>query len=86
MKKEELNKINEIANKATVAPWKSYIEGRDMDSCSSFILTGDNDSIDFIKVSNDDQDFIAMARNVVPELVNEILRLQELLDNHSISY
>lgn len=90
MKKNELNKITEITNKATKAPWKSYIEGRDHESGSNFIMTSyqsDRDyDIEFIEIKAEDQDFIAIARNVVPELVEEITRLQELLDRHSISY
>lgn len=90
MKKNDLIEISNICNKATRGPWKSYIEGRDHESGSSFIMTGqENDrdyDIEFVSIKNEDQDFIAMARNVVPELVEEIKRLHKLLDDNSIFY
>ncbi len=72
----ELENILEICNKATDAPWISYIEGRDFESGSSFIMTGGIENrdydIEFIKIKPNDQDFIAMARNVIPKLIEEI--------------
>lgn len=76
----ELKNIIEICNKATPSPWTSYIEGRDFDSGSSFIMTGEKESrdydIEFISIKPEDQDFIAMARNVIPLLINEIIKLK----------
>lgn len=76
----ELKNIMEICNKATPSPWTSYIEGRDFNSGSSFIMTGKeekrNYDIEFISVKPEDQDFIAMARNVIPLLVEEIIKLK----------
>lgn len=76
----ELKDIIEICNKATPAPWTSYIEGRDFDSGSSFIMTGEEENrdydIEFISIKPEDQDFIAMARNAIPLLVNEIAKLK----------
>jgi len=90
MRKIDLIEISNVYNNATRGPWKSYIEGRDHESGSSFIMTGQEDNrdydIEFISVKNEDQDFIAMARNVIPELVEEIKRLQKLLDDNSIFY
>jgi hypothetical protein len=80
MTQSELENILEICNKATVAPWTSYIEGRDFDSGSSFIMTGENENRDydmeFIKIKPEDQDFIAMARNVIPKLIDKIVTLK----------
>ncbi len=80
MTTSELENILEICNKATVAPWISYIEGRDFDSGSSFIMTGENENrdydIEFVKIKPEDQDFIAMARNVIPKLIDEIITLK----------
>lgn len=80
MTKSELENILEICNKATVAPWTSYIEGRDFDSGSSFIMTGENENknydIEFVKIKPEDQDFIAMARNIIPKLIDEIVILR----------
>lgn len=76
----ELKDILELCNKATKSPWTSYVEGRDFDSGSSFIMTGsENDrdyDIEFVQIKTEDLDFIAMARNVIPLLINEIIRLR----------
>ncbi|MCW1960739.1 hypothetical protein [Chryseobacterium viscerum] len=76
----ELKNIMEICNKATLSPWTSYIEGRDFNSGSSFIMTGEEENrdydIEFISIKPEDQDFIAMARNVIPLLVDEIITLK----------
>jgi len=80
MTRSELENILEICNKATVAPWTSYIEERDFDSGSSFIMTGENENrdydIEFVKIKPEDQDFIAMARNIIPKLIDEIVILR----------
>ena len=39
----EINDIKERCEKATPGPWKSYIEGRDHTSGSSFIRTAGED-------------------------------------------
>ncbi|AZA80560.1 hypothetical protein C1637_13035 [Chryseobacterium lactis] len=76
----ELKNILEICNKATASPWTSYIEGRDFNSGSSFIMTGkeeDRDyNIEFTNIKPEDQDFIAMARNMIPLLIDEIMKLK----------
>lgn len=90
MKETELNEIINICNKATKTPWKSYVEGRDNESGSSFIMTGDakdrDYDIEFINIKENDQDFIAMARNQIPELIVEIIRLQKILKKNSIPF
>lgn len=83
----DIEYIKQITNNSTKGPWVSYVEGRDMTSCSSFIMTSENDySIDFFKIKTEDQDFIAMARNKMPELIEEILRLQQILKDNSIDF
>ncbi|MBS1511484.1 MAG: hypothetical protein JST86_11625 [Bacteroidetes bacterium] len=90
MTTEELNKIAETTNNATQGLWKSYIEGRDHESGSSFIMTGvDNErdyDIEFHSLREKDQDFIAMARNVIPDLLSEIWRLRKIIEDNSIIY
>ncbi|MGN7706059.1 hypothetical protein [Chryseobacterium sp. JV274] len=79
MTESELKNIMEVCNNATPSPWTSYIEGRDFDSGSSFIMTGEEKrdyDIEFISIKPEDQDFIAMARNVIPLLVEEIIKLK----------
>ncbi|MDN5478101.1 MAG: hypothetical protein L0G39_14295 [Chryseobacterium sp.] len=76
----DLKKIIDVCNKATKSPWTSYVEGRDFESGSSFIMTGISENrdydIEFINIKIEDQDFIAMARNVIPSLVDEIIKLR----------
>ncbi len=40
MTKEEIEIIKDRCNATTIAPWVSYIEGRDCESGSNFIMTG----------------------------------------------
>lgn len=76
----EINDIKERCEKATPGPWKSYIEGRDHTSGSSFIRTAGED-IELTGATTNDQDFIAAARQDVPALIEEVYRLKQLLDN-----
>ncbi len=61
---------------ATPGPWMSYIEGRDHTSGSSFIMTSGED-IELTGATDEDQDFIAHARQDVPELLEEVYRLRQ---------
>ncbi|MCH4245392.1 hypothetical protein [Acinetobacter gerneri] len=83
MNEEKLKIIKERCNKATIGPWTSYVEGRDHESGSNFIMTGSNkdrgNDFELIGATIDDQDFIAHARQDIPNLLNEIDRLQKLL-------
>jgi len=85
MEEKELKNIIEVCNKATKGPWISYVEGRDFESGSSFIKTGESSKrdydIEFINIREEDQDFIALARNVMPLLVNEIIKLRDRTNN-----
>ncbi len=81
----EINDIKERCEKATPGPWKSYIEGRDHTSGSSFIRTAGED-IELTGATTNDQDFIAAARQDVPALIEEIYRLRQLLDDNHVSY
>ncbi len=88
MTEDELNEIETRVNKTTKGPWKSYIEGRDYLSGSNFIMTGVSDGeniwsdsrgndIELKGATDDDQDFIANARQDIPGLVQEIRRLNQ---------
>ena len=84
----DINKINDIkerCEKATPGPWKSYIEGRDHTSGSSFIRTAGED-IELTGATTNDQDFIAAARQDVPALIEEVYRLRQLLEDNHVSY
>jgi len=74
---DELTEIRNRSEQATPGPWKSYIEGRDCQSGSSFIMTGGED-IYLSGASLADQDFIASARQDIPRLIAEIERLRNI--------
>ena len=81
--KAELNEIQARCEAASPGPWKAFIEGRDHESGSSFIMTGEGASrgkdIEMSGATPADYDFIAHARQDVPQLLAEIARLQRLL-------
>lgn len=60
----------------TPGPWVSFVEGRDHESGSNFIRTANQD-IELAGATTEDQDFIASAKQVIPELIAEIIRLQK---------
>ncbi|HEX2628224.1 MAG TPA: hypothetical protein VHM26_04415 [Chitinophagaceae bacterium] len=87
MTTEELTKLKNDLREVTSGPWKSYVEGRDHTSGSGFVMTGDsNYDIDFTGIRVVDQDFIAAARNAMPYLIDEVLRLRAILSQHKISF
>lgn len=81
---DELDEIAARAAVATPGPWKASVEGRDHDSGSDFIMTSDGmggrgEDIEPSGATLADLDFIAHAREDVPRLVLEVLRLRSLL-------
>lgn len=82
---EELNEIEKRVKNAQKGPWKAYIEERDHESGSDFIMTGfgseNENDIELIGARKDDYDFIANARQDVPKLVAEIRELKIKLNN-----
>jgi hypothetical protein len=86
MTKDELEAIKARYEATSVAPWVSFIEGRDCESGSSFIMTGipkgehiwgvnRGEDLEIIGATNADLDFIAHARQDIPMLLEEIERL-----------
>ena len=77
---DELRSIASRCQKATPVPWRSFVEGRDHVSGSTFIMTGDGATrgpdIELCGATIDDQDFIAHARQDIPRLLEEISRLK----------
>jgi len=62
--------------------WRSYVEGRDHTSGSSFIKTGGTSRDEDIELSGAtpaDQEFVAHAREDVPLLLAEIEHLRRQL-------
>ena len=82
MTSTEMEAISARCDVATPGPWKSFIEGRDHTSGNSFIMTGTHDTrgndIDLFGATAADQDFIANARQDIPQLIDEIERLRRL--------
>lgn len=88
MTNKELEEIKNRCLAATAAPWVSYVEGRDHTSGSNFIKNGDEkyrrDDIELYGATVADQDFIAHARQDIPNLLNEIVKLKAMPKNRSI--
>ena len=78
---EELTQIEDRANSAQSGPWKAYIEGRDHESGSNFIMTGTEgqrgEDIEMIGATIADYDFIANARQDITRLIGEIRNLRQ---------
>ena len=78
-----IDEIKRRCDAARPGPWKSYIEGRDHESGSNFIMVGEADhrleDIELIGATIEDQDFIANAKQDIPKLINEIKRLKNSL-------
>ena len=85
MNDNEIKMIKERCDKTTPGPWKSFVEGRDHLSGSSFIRTA-GDDIELIGATIDDQDFIAACRQDILLLIDEIERLKGILDKNGIEY
>ena len=71
----ELDQIVARCDAATPGPWQAWIEGRDHESGSSFVMTA-GDDIELTGASHADYDFIASARQDILRRVAEIRRLR----------
>ena len=76
--KDRVAAIAARATDATRGPWKPMLEGRDHTSGSSCILTAIS-GIDLDGASDADIEFMAHAREDVPYLISELLRLSGML-------
>lgn len=76
----ELTEIELRCSKAQNGPWKAFIEGKNHQSGSNFIMTGEGDQreedIELLGAIEADYDFIAHARQDVPKLLLEVRRLK----------
>lgn len=80
----EIHELRQLCERATPAPWRAMVEGRDHSSGDSFIMVGREDDRDEdMYVSRDsgpaahtDLDFIAAARNYLPRLLEELEELR----------
>ena len=73
--RQELDAMRGRCEAATAGPWQSFVEGRDHTSGSDFIRTGGSD-IELAGATEEDQDFIAHAREDLPRLIEEVMRLR----------
>jgi hypothetical protein len=81
---EYLKEVRERCEATTNSPWISFIEGRNHSSGSSVIIRGINgteDDLYLTGATEEDQDFVAHARQDIPRLLDEIERLRKLLLN-----
>jgi hypothetical protein len=76
--KDEIEEIRARCSATTPGPWQSYVEGRDHDSGSNFIMT-QGDDLYLIGGSVADQEFVAHAKQDIPRLLMEVERLTELV-------
>jgi len=82
---EKLKEIEQRCIKAQKGPWKAYIEGRDHESGSDFIMTGTGknrgEDIELLGATQADYDFIAHAKQDIPYLIKEIRILLKLIEH-----
>ena len=81
---EYLTEVRKRCDAATPSPWVSFVEGREFLGGDSVITRGANRQEADLYLSGGtaaDQDFIAHARQDIPLLLDEIARLQRLLDD-----
>jgi hypothetical protein len=82
-----LEQLKTLSANVDPPPWRAMWEGRDQESGDSFIMVGNDDERfdDFYvyreqrTASLHDLEFIAEARNAIPQLIDEIVRLRALL-------
>lgn len=71
--------------RTTPGPWTSFLEKRDNYSGSDFIRT-DGEDIELRGGTPDDQEFVAHAKQDIPQLVDEVRRLRRLLTDAGIGF
>lgn len=78
---QELSDIEARCGRASPGPWTSIVEGRDQQGGSSFILTGppgrEGADMELVGATDDEQDFIAHARQDIPRLLAEVARQRQ---------
>jgi len=80
----EIDELRKFSERVAPAPWRAIVEGRDQEAGDSFIMIGpEEDRDEDMYVSRDsgpassaELDFIAAARNYLPRLLKEIIRLR----------
>lgn len=84
MTEDDLAVLERLIAATQPGPWVSYVEGREHQSGSSFIMTGAGQErgsdIELGGATVADQDFIAAARQAVPQLIEEVRSLRRRID------
>jgi len=87
IKEEKLIEIEKRCLSSSPGPWKAYIEGREHSSGCHFIMTGEKDikgeDLEISGARIEDFDFIANAKQDIPELIKEIRRLNQIIKEQS---
>jgi hypothetical protein len=73
--RKELEAIEARCAATTPGPWKASLEGRDHSAGSSCVVTG-GEPFDLSGATNQDIEFIAHAKQDLPRLVYELMRLK----------
>lgn len=76
----ELRSLERLFRLAAPGPWRSFVEGRDHESGSSFIRTAGRD-IECTGASDADYDLIAAARNALPRLIALVRTLRRATES-----
>jgi methanogenic corrinoid protein MtbC1 len=88
LSEDALDEMEQRERATTPGPWISYVEGRDHNSGSSFIMTGLAETrgadIELLGASIADQEFIAHAKQDMPLLISEVRRLTALLRSQQV--
>lgn len=83
MTEDQLELIMKRCLEAQKGDWKAYIEGRDHESRSSFIMTGTGqergEDLEISGATSADLEFIAHAKQDIPLLIDEVRRVKDLL-------
>lgn len=77
MTNEELDKLEELANKATPGPWK-------IDGYASFSIAVAHIYSEILIANthcNNDAKFVAASREAIPKLIAEVRRLRKAIDD-----
>jgi hypothetical protein len=73
--RQELEAISARCEVTTPGPWKASLEGRDHVAGSSCVVTA-GEPFDLTGATDQDIEFIAHAKQDIPRLVHELMRLK----------
>ncbi len=83
LKDYDLEQMRKRCEAATIGPWEAPIEGVDFNGGETVIIRGPNregDDLNIIGGTVADYKFVAHAREDIPLLLDEIIRLRKIVD------